>query len=192
MNVVYNIGLPARQDNPSADQPGMLINTVGVNTILGIDHIPFNTNLGGFHLKSTYPVTYTLAAPPPTAANQVAVYSANTTPGSVLAYTRDNIGFGIPLTTAYNPVANTSGLSSLAGGIIMQWGQAALSSRSGTVNFPVPFPNNAFSVSLTMNLTGASGPHGVWISSSTGLAKSGFSWNSDTSGNLLYWIAIGN
>ena len=54
MGFSYNIGVPFSTDNPSVDQPEMLLNTVSLHDIWDVDHIGFNENNGGSHLQTTF------------------------------------------------------------------------------------------------------------------------------------------
>lgn len=207
MNVTYNIGVPARQDDPSVDQPQMLINTIAVNTILGIDHFNFNNNSGGWHQKVTLPSsTYTLGSPPTPGFAQMILFTALTgSPlGSVLAYVKDGSSTAYPFMASVNPSVTSSfqasGYTSMIGGVIMQWGTVSGGgSNTGTVNFPIQFPNNVFNVTFGMKLKSASSAHQVWITidnaNNVQLSTSGFTWKSDVSVSNqdgFYWQALGN
>ena len=58
----YNAGVPFATNNPSNDQPQMLINTVSINGIWNVDHVGFNSTgivgnpnaSGGQHLQITF------------------------------------------------------------------------------------------------------------------------------------------
>lgn len=57
----YNTGVPAAANNPSNDQPIMLINCQSIDSIIGVDHITFNSSgtggagaSGGQHLQVTF------------------------------------------------------------------------------------------------------------------------------------------
>ncbi len=52
--IVYNTGIPATNNNPSDDQPHMLINTDSGDQIWDVDHVPFNVNYSGTHSQNTY------------------------------------------------------------------------------------------------------------------------------------------
>lgn len=52
--VTYNLDIPNPPDNPSLDVPLMKTNTNSINTILAVDHIPFNTANGGTHKQVTF------------------------------------------------------------------------------------------------------------------------------------------
>lgn len=54
-NFEFNTGVPNEDNNPSVDQPDMLINTNSENSIWTIDHISYNSNNGGNHLQTGFP-----------------------------------------------------------------------------------------------------------------------------------------
>lgn len=61
-NFNYDTGVPFATNNPSVDQPNMLINTQSINGILAVDHVTFNENNGGTHEQVTF-----IGENPPTA-----------------------------------------------------------------------------------------------------------------------------
>lgn len=93
-----------------------------------------------------------------------------------------------------NPVANSaaaSGYTVLPSGIIIQWGKSGSVAGSGTsaaINFPIPFPNNLFSVVVSQSGTGSSGNGGT---GSEGLA-SFVVHNFGGSAAVYFWVAVGN
>src|SRR6185312_13346579 len=48
-NFTYTTGIPATNNNPSTDQPNMLINTNSIDSLIQVDHVGFNTNGSGIH-----------------------------------------------------------------------------------------------------------------------------------------------
>lgn len=54
MSFTFNNAVPAAANDPSVDQPDMLINNQSTNSILAIDHISFNTAGGGQHKQVTF------------------------------------------------------------------------------------------------------------------------------------------
>ncbi len=57
----YNAGVPAANDDPSVDQPDMLTNAQSINSLIGTDHVSFNSTgsggvgaIGGQHLQVTF------------------------------------------------------------------------------------------------------------------------------------------
>lgn len=208
VNVEYTLDIPATNNNPSTDQPKMLLNTNAIDTLLSVDHISFNADNGGFHKKVTLPsTTYTLGAPPVPNFSQMILFTALTgTPlGSVLAYTKDGSSTAYPLMSSVNPSVTSSfqasGHTSMLGGVIMQWGTlSGGGSNTGSISFPIQFPNAVFGITFGMKLKNASNAHSVWItidgSNNPQLSTSGFTWKSDvstfTNQDGFYWQALGN
>lgn len=62
MTFSYNNGVPATANDPSVDQPDMLLNTQAINGISDVDHIGFNAANGGMHRQVTYPAVTTQGA----------------------------------------------------------------------------------------------------------------------------------
>jgi len=65
----FNADIPASTNNPSTDQPKMLLNNQSELAIWGVDHITFNTAGSGTHEQTTF-LNY---ATPATPANQGSV-----------------------------------------------------------------------------------------------------------------------
>jgi hypothetical protein len=151
MNLGYVSGIPATPNNPSNDQPNMLINTNNIPTYLAVDHIGFNTNLGGYH-KVIHQVNYpsssmtgntwnpTTRTGTPSAngmtnqivsLNYVPAYSGATSDTQLFLVTK---GGTISQMTGYvaNPVSNFSSYPNSPykapngwqwiGGVLIQWG----------------------------------------------------------------------
>lgn len=83
----YNTQIPFSTNNPSVDQPQMLINTVAINGIWSVDHVGFNStgiggsgSSGGQHTQ----VTFNGNNPPATAPSQasLSILYANTISGA--------------------------------------------------------------------------------------------------------------
>lgn len=75
----YNT-IPATPDNPSNDQPLMLINNQSIDSILAVDHIGFNSAGGGEHLQVTLNATPSYITTPvaPTGNDSIAYTAAGT------------------------------------------------------------------------------------------------------------------
>lgn len=54
MTFSYNNLVPATNNNPSVDQPDMLINTQSIDSIVNVDHVSFNAASGGTHKQVTF------------------------------------------------------------------------------------------------------------------------------------------
>lgn len=59
----YNLNIPLSGNDPSVDQPNMLTNTNSISTLIGVDHVTFNTvgSPNGQHLQVTLPLLNTPA-----------------------------------------------------------------------------------------------------------------------------------
>ena len=71
----YNINVPATNNNPSTDQPEMLINAQSDFGIWNVDHIGFNANNGGTHQFMNLVAQGGYVAPPATTANASVYFS---------------------------------------------------------------------------------------------------------------------
>lgn len=54
MTFTFNTNIPAANNDPSVDQPDMLVNNQSTNSIIAVDHISFNTANGGQHKQVTF------------------------------------------------------------------------------------------------------------------------------------------
>jgi len=54
MTFSFNTNIPAAPNNPSVDQPDMIVNNQSTNGIIAVDHITFNTANGGQHKQVTF------------------------------------------------------------------------------------------------------------------------------------------
>lgn len=90
-----------------------------------------------------------------------------------------------------------SGFQKLPGGLILQWGESAGGGSTGTVSFPIAFPNAVLSVTTTD--IGASPTENIYIGivpSTTNLTQFGYAAIKidtavATDPGLFYWMAIG-
>ncbi len=97
---------------------------------------------------------------------------------SSLSTAVSNLGF----TTS----AGTNGYVKLPGGIIIQWGQSISSSNPRTVTFPLAFPNNCYSVTVTSLVSNNS------IQEASAYSKTGFTLSQGNVSGNASWMAIGN
>lgn len=213
MSFTYNNLVPATNNDPSSDQPDMLINTQSINSIIAVDHVGFNAANGGYH-KVIREITQVADPAALATFNQVYAksYTPDTTGGTAdtQLFTRTGAGT-ISQLTGYNTTSATDGWQ-WVGGILLQWGKTttvssgsfASGSASGTVTFKdrvagaIPFPTNCFIVLTDLFWTTAGGaPSGsgtVNINITT-LSNLSFAWqfNSNSSKYTgFHWFAIGN
>jgi hypothetical protein len=204
--VTYNLAIPNGPNNPSADQPLMQTNTNSINTLIGVDHVPFNTTTaptaqGGYHTIIHQPVQ---GASPTPLAGMTQLYS--------LSYTPPVTGGGTPGTQLF--MTNNGGTIQMTGahlvanggfawcnGLLTEWGvvNTTFPTPTGTVTFQaanpgvsIPFPTACFNVQITMK--GTSGTAN--LVQVTSISPTGFGWQftgpSSTSYTGFYWFAVGN
>lgn len=176
----FDDAVPATNDNPSSDQPDMLVNNQSTLGILGTDHITFNLNNGGQHKAITF--------------NQDASYVPTPSVSPPQLFT--DVIAGLPQLFYYSGdtahsanqyVVGANGSTFLLGGIIIKWGFGALS--GAPTGFATAFPNNCFAVVIT----GASGAYtGGFVA--TSLTTSSFisTRTSGSGATGFYYVAIGN
>lgn len=181
-NFTFDNTIPATNNNPSDDQPGMLINNQSTQSLIGIDHITFNLNNGGQHKAITFNqdasyVPVTPVTPPQLFTNTV----------SGLAQLFYYSGTSAQSSTQY--VSASAGSTFLLGGMILKWGTFSQVSSPQSVSFASAFPNNCYGVLLTaQNFAGPTGPT-LLVASST---VAGFSMRSNILGFNVFYVAIGN
>lgn len=202
MSFTYNNLVPATNNDPSADQPQMLINTQSINSIIAVDHIGFNAGNGGYHKVIRQQNQVSTDPAPIAGINQVYAknYTPDTTGGTAdtQLFAITGVG-GISQITGYSTSNSTDGWQ-WVGGILIQWGQVSSPGSSGTVTFKdrvagaIPFPNNLFVVNLTYGRNGSiSTGHEMYVDTAATFSKLQFSYRALTSGNAkMFWIAIGN
>lgn len=76
-----------------------------------------------------------------------------------------------------NQVLSGNGYQKLPGGLIIQWGTSSVGATTGTITFPITFPNSVFTVSGS--------PSGV--STSTGAGGPAIFINSNSSATVYVW-----
>lgn len=182
---------PNASDDPADSQPQMNTNYSSISSLISVDHVGFNVPSGGQHEQ----VTFNSNNPPATP----------TTPPILFINNQDGAGNSLPGSLSQlffysgsasagknNYVSTFNGSSIIMGGIIVKWGIVATPSDNVQINFPIPFPNNCFTVVATPIKSGS-------ISSLTGFglkqdpSVSGFILRfSGTNLNGVSYIAIGN
>lgn len=182
------------------------------DTSFGTDHYAFSdaTANNGYHKVAHFVATSTVASNPP---NNFPI----TPPPTVgltgeLFTTQSNVGLGndellwwqsgggtlAQMTVNLTPVSSTNGYTFIPGGLILQWGIVSSTSGSGTVTFPIAFPQAVFNITFGMIVTsGSSTTHAgqVYVKAIPSLTNSSFGWRQadlspDATG--FFWSAIGN
>ncbi len=215
MTISYNNNVPAGPNNPSVDQPQMLLNTQAINAIMAIDHAGFNTagtDPSGYHEiihqieQGTWdPITRTGAPSATTGFNEV--FTLLDTPNAAGAvqdtqlFTVTSNGFISQLTGRLD--ANEGYVWS--GGLLFQWGAEFLTTgqhQNGTILFQdainrpgcPPFPSNCFIVLLTLT-----GPQAIVTTDTNifvkAISNTDFTWKFNSTNATqytgFYWFAIG-
>jgi hypothetical protein len=188
----FAMTIPAAPNNPSDDQPSMLINNMSTFGLINQDHVPFNQDNGGQHKSITfnnfvingYPY---LPVPP-------------VNPPELFINNQDGVGNNLPeglaqlfyysgptTTTTTQYVSAAQGSAVLFGGVIIKWGSLAVT--GSPVSFVSPFPNNCWGVQITGNASpylGAFNATNVTVAGFTAQRTSG------TGATGYYYFSIGN
>lgn len=190
-NQTFLTGIPATNNNPSDDQPNMLINNDSLYQWAGAnaasDHYGFNVNDGALHKRTSYVAQ---GSDPGSSSGRYVEYGKNSSGSTELFAQKDGVVTPIQLTRGV-PVATSSGYSYLPGGLLIQWFSVNFGvSTSGTFSFPTPFTSSVLSVvgNQSSVSTGNTFSIGVGNTSTTQVTL----WRSSASGaNTAFIIAIG-
>jgi len=200
---IYSDDIPFATNNPSVDQPKMQTNTNSIDSLINIDHVSFNDNLGGYHRvihQQKAPGNVDPAKIDLTGQIYVKDVTNGTTTDQSLFFESGGgrvtqlTAFSAPLTTV---VGANNGYVFLPGGILMQWGEIALTTGNPTVTFAaanIDFPNNIFNIQVTRRRSSSSpgSGFGFWVRDST-ISVTGFQIISNDGHSWAYdWLAIGN
>lgn len=148
--MTYDPNIPAAGTKINQTFNLLRTNFQQANAIFNEDHYQFNDSTAPFrgkHRKSTY----IASTAPGSSSGENVVFSETSSGSSVLYSVRDgNASTKTALTTGkvVAPLASSNGYSWLPGEILIQWGLTNSVSQGNnlTVNFPITFPNNIFSV----------------------------------------------
>jgi hypothetical protein len=147
MSFTFNTGIPAANNNPSADQPLMLQNNISTNAILSVDHVTFNSTLGGTHKQVTFTSKNTPAGLPtdPTSI----VYTANGVSSTVsqLLFANQNANFPLSSIRAFGT------FTAAVGAIVPPVMYNVVSITGAVVG-----PNTNFTIPLTAGATNTNNP----------------------------------
>lgn len=86
---------------------------------------------------------------------------------------------------------NSNGYQKLPGGLIIQWGNASISSTTTVVSFSTAFVSACYSIIAIPSVPNDTGGVGSAIAISSGPTKTGCVFSTDTAQPALYYIAIG-
>ena len=204
-NFAYNNNIPNGPNNPSADQPGMQVNTNSISGLIAVNHNGFGLNDGGKHSFIQMPTDLNPGGV--TGSSEILLYNGLDTfynlffipPSSAVP------SAGIQLTRNEAPVNNINGFSWLPGGIFIQWGIVAFSGpassqKLGSVLFGRTFTTfcNITTGLITADITSGNTTASNTLSVQQNGSLNGFAYvfnSSSGSGSTtfpgFYWHVIG-
>ncbi len=184
VNLSYNNTVPAANNNPSVDQPQMLVNTTSISSIVNQDHIGFGQNNGGTHRQVNM---YNQATPP--LINDLNLYS-NISVGANSLWVQTPT-LNLPL-FAGQPTGGVTGATSVIGNIQFRWGLKTVATNADTaVVFPIAFAGGQCWNVLLTAIRNNSGSDTVFIKTGS-VSGAGFTIkNNSGSITQVYWFAIG-
>lgn len=143
-NFNYNNGVPATNNNPSDDQPQMLINVQSTENILAVDHISFSAENGGTHKQVTFSSKNTPVDPNLFTDPFSVLYTASGTASTVadLNFVNQNATFKINSIRAWGVFTTTATNGLLAIDMGMNVVSNITVSSNGQVN-TISLPSNA-------------------------------------------------
>lgn len=202
--MVYDPSIPIGTDLVSSDISAMQTNFFQANTIIGMDHYPFDDNTvasRGLHKKISFTQASTLPAPIGSACTIYPFNDVNDSTGIPQAYFI-NSAVTSQLTNAYLTSAQ-AGTIMLPGGIFFMWGREFAVNDNALFQFnAIPnyiyvgqtygFPNNCFNVQFTLE-TNDTTAKTVTVKDGT-LTKKQVSIKSSVTGSItsVFWWAVGN
>jgi hypothetical protein len=199
MSFIYTTGVPNPPNIPSSDVSNMQTNTNSINSIIGVDHVGFNLANGGYHTvihQTQYSTGTDPAAIPSIGQLYIKQISSNGNTDEVLFYQSGGGRIfqltGAPTGAGSQGSIGTSGWTFLPNGLIMQWGVVNSPPSSGSVTYPLQFPQNVFGVFFNFGRN-ASSTDSFWINTSGTNNTTQFAFKGSTgTAVVFYWFAIGN
>jgi hypothetical protein len=204
MSFPINTAIPNLPNNPVNDVPLMKTNFTNISGFLAVDHVAAGATNAGIHNQ----VHFVNESAPGLIGTGGVLY-ANVTAGNSFPFWQNALGI-FPL---LSPVtASTSGMITIPGGIILQWGfvnttfaSSGSVGISGNVLYPTSFPANTFIVLTTAYYPNNATSGSVKRPSDTGTvsilsnvtqpANTGFTWSANSNSSQytgFYWFAVGN
>lgn len=201
----FQPGIPSGTVNLDVDYQAIQKNFQQLDTSFGVDHLMFSnkTSQNGYHTTAHLVPVSTVASNGPN--NQpINGYTATTGYGQVLsAQINDGINTDQALyfltggnrlqqlTRNFVPVASANGYTFLPGGLILQWGTAAIPG-TGTTNFNVTTAN-IFNIQTTL-IGSSSASNIVSVVSSAPGSPGSFTWHftGSSSYTQFFWMAVTN
>jgi hypothetical protein len=194
MTIPYSTSVPNAPNDPSFDQPDMKTNTQSINSIIGVDHVTFNTSGGGQHLQVTFNSNNVPTPPvsPPILFTNIQDGAGNNLPGGlpqIFFYSGDAAH------SKNQYVSTTNGSTLLPGGMIMKWGTVNIAlGFTQTITFPVAFPNNCFTVVPSISVSTVAPSTATLTVQAGAFTTTGFTLTTSSTSKIttICYIAIGN
>lgn len=201
MNLTYFSNLPNPPDDPADDVGGMQINSASINSWVGIDHLGFGTNIGGYH-NLLHLVDQKTSPDPSSPIGKFYNQTPNGQSDTILFY-KSAGGVLTQLTGPDQTSTMFTGYTWINGGILLQWGfqnQVPSQPVTGSTSFRIPFPTRCLMVTATPyfgSLTNAPNHNAtisIYSNNNPQPTQTDFSWayySTSSRYSGFYWIAIG-
>lgn len=191
-NINYTNNIPFASNNPSTDQPDMLINTNSIDTLINVDHVSFNLNNGGTHRQVTVN-----AQSSPGLGEGTGVYYGDVFPALGATFPAFQNANGAFFLTPVNPISAANNGQSGLPNTVIKWGFQPLAggtTETGAVIMAPFFDVQTYVVFTSLTYNVALPPTAVGTVAINDLLGNGaFAWtfNGQNRYNGFYWVAIG-
>ena len=178
-NYSYNDAVPATNNDPSVDQPDMLINAQSIKGIIGQDHIAFGANNGGFHKAINFDNSSSYVPVAAASTAKLFIDPAVSTAPTLKFFGGDAAHSSSQYVLGAADGANGSVV--LMGGIILKWFTKQVTAAHTAITFTDvtiavgDFPNYAFAAVITLQKATLGGTNETWGYSA--LTKTGMTIN---------------
>lgn len=187
MSFSYNPNIPNAPNDPADDQPFMQTNFASIASLIGVNHVGFNTATGGQHTV----VQFINQPGNPVVVPGTGQLYTKTAGGDQVLYYESGNGVVSQLTAL--SANSTNGLLILPGGLLMQWGQQNPATSGTPISFPTPFSSPPYSIQITVKDNNTL--HRAYVSyntaSTTRFVPILLSTNGNPESDNIAWFAIG-
>jgi len=180
----YDQTVPATGHSGSQDYNAIRNNFVQIQSSFSVNHEPLASGgVDGYHTEIQF--ANVLGSDPNIAAPVASLYTKAVSGTPQLFFQNGSSSSNVSQLTG-NSSATGNGYTTLPGGILLQWASASTSTGTATISFPLTFPTNVFSA--TVSTTGGARACGI-----SSLSTSSITVNTAAAGTAtIYVIAIGN
>lgn len=183
----YTPTVPFATNNPSDDQPDMLINTVSIQNLIAQDHVTFNLPDGGFHQQVNFNANNIPAVLP--SAGQSVIFTKNNSVAQPFPFFLNQLGPAVAnalpmLPDVIQPIPNVT-FATKIGNLILNWGTGSGASPV-TIAFPAGHIYSSNTYAAMANFESASANV-----ISIGVQKMAGSVTFYTDGSSFLWFCIG-